>query len=56
MDKWEYKQIGGYQHTHKLNELGREGWELITHAVAFTSGAFGGDRTHHYTFKRKIVE
>jgi len=29
MQKWEYKQVSGLEIEAMLNEMGREGWELI---------------------------
>ena len=66
MDKYEYKTVftdakgvlGGkvdkYDFQEELNELGKQGWELVS-TVAATQ-AYGSTRWIISVFKRKIIE
>jgi len=50
--KWEYKEQKGYLAEYELNQLGEDGWELITYqswGSFFDSGCF-------YIFKRQMKE
>jgi hypothetical protein len=51
MDKFEYMQIGKFSMSvDKLNELGAEGWELITIVAPVVTEVW------IYYFKRKCLE
>jgi hypothetical protein len=52
MKKWEYKIIENQTNEYFLNELGKEGWELVS-LVYVVSGLF---MDWQYTFKREIEE
>ena len=47
MKKFEYITFQKSLSDKKLNELGEEGWELVTHTVAI--GSYGNQ---YYVFKR----
>ena len=58
MQKWEYKVVGEY--IDDLNQLGAEGWELVSVVIHFEEnrrGQSGGRRDHEwiYHFKRPLV-
>lgn len=59
MKKFEYKI---YQcddrdrNDETLNELGREGWELVTHSTAaFHIDEYGDSVWHYFSFRRPLV-
>ena len=49
MRKFEYITFQNKLTEQKLNELGNDGWELVTHSVVIGNG-FG---TQYYIFKRE---
>jgi len=53
MDKFKYHILFDTEIPHeKINELGKIGWELVTHATATHSYTI----RHYFTFKRKIKQ
>lgn len=52
MNKYEYKSFNSKLSNERLNELGLEGWELVTHTAVMDSNAFG----QYYVFKRIIKD
>lgn len=67
MEKWEYKiinpEVKGWvdkridpESEQQLNELGNQGWELVSiaHLTSGAGGGWGGDtKTFIFIFKRK---
>ena len=59
MKKFEYKKITGNLEEEDLNELGLEGWELVSHTT--TQYTKYGEKIkdcnygHIYFFKREII-
>lgn len=50
MNKYEYKSFNCRLTNDQLNELGAEGWELISH-TAVVANSFG----QYYVFKRILI-
>lgn len=46
MQKWEYKLVNGWLTQDQLEDLGNEGWELVTTVVGM------GNRNMAFYFKR----
>jgi hypothetical protein len=44
MQKWEYKRLFGYPSEADLNQLGKEGWELITIVTGERNPPQGGNK------------
>lgn len=53
MKKFEYKRLSGVRGLHEIdiNELGAEGWELIS----YTESGIGEYTYEGYIFKREII-
>ena len=53
-DLWEYRVVSAFESfTINMNELGAQGWELVTiHTEEKTVGT-STQRTNHFYFKRK---
>jgi hypothetical protein len=51
MKKWEYLPISRHLWGKDMNNLGEQGWELISYA--FTDGGPFGEDVHRYIFKRE---
>lgn len=49
--KFEYKSYQEPLSDERLNKLGAEGWELVSHTAVF--GGTGG--AQYYIFKREII-
>ena len=49
VERWEYRVIRVTNDEDTLNQLGNEGWELVTQGIIF-----GSQQTHHMWFKRKV--
>jgi len=52
MRKFEYKSFNGQVDNDELNELGSNGWQLISHSVAVAYNS----HMQYYVFMREIVE
>ena len=51
MKKFEYNLFFDRRlELEQFNKLGEEGWELVTHTIAVSTG---GGFYHYYTFKRE---
>jgi hypothetical protein len=51
--KWEYMPHNSFRLTREqLNQLGREGWELVSYTPPHDSAS----TEHEYIFKRKLLE
>ena len=55
---WEYRNLSpSFLRDWELNNLGEEGWELISHSVINCAGSWdSGTIRHYYTFKRRKIE
>lgn len=58
MKKWEYKHVNAKMSETELNQLGRQGWELVSHTGIATSDFLGGagQFKQYYVFKRPIED
>lgn len=55
MTKWEYRtESKSYMLSSDLDDLGRQGWELV--AVTVTSNSFGSPSQFRHFFKRQVKE
>jgi hypothetical protein len=52
MRKFEYKLFNGQVDNDELNELGSNGWQLISHSVAIADNIC----RQYYVFMREILE
>jgi len=51
--KWEYAQIQKFMHEYEINNLGSEGWELVSFQMSVSQWR---DGAYVYLFKRPIKE
>lgn len=52
MKKWEYNCFYEQISRQNLNNLGSEGWELVSHSATSNLGM----TSHYYVFKRELKE
>ena len=58
MQKWEYKVVllSWTGDETKLNELGQQGWELVSVAMEVSGDAHGMSSTRQAYFRRRISD
>jgi hypothetical protein len=58
MKKWEYKSFQDKLTDTIMNQLGKQGWELVNHTAVATSDFLGGagQFKQYYVFKRELKE